>query len=272
MIWDTAGKRVVVIGGGQRDGGVTIGNGRAIAVLFAQQGAEIFVADRELDRAAATVRQIEEEGGKAHAFAADVADAQACTRVIEQATETLGGIDILVNNVGIYDGDSHGNALDEDAYDSIMAVNLKATWLTSRAAIPHMRKAGGGVIVNISSIAALNMGPNFAYGLSKSAVNALTSRMACENARFNIRVHAVMPGPVTTPMFDSQLPGTGKSREEFIAERAAMVPLKKLGSAWDIAHATLFLASDQASFMTGVLLPVDGGFHTVNAGGCGHPE
>jgi NAD(P)-dependent dehydrogenase (short-subunit alcohol dehydrogenase family) len=272
MIWEASGKRVVVIGGGQRDGGVSIGNGRAIAVLFARHGAEVCVVDRELDRAQATVAQIAEEGGRSRAFAADVGEPAACKAIIPQAVEKLGGLDILVNNVGIYAGDTHGNALSEESFDAIMAVNLKASWLTCQAAIPHLRAAGGGVIVNISSVAALNMGPNFAYGLSKSAVNSLTARMACENARFNIRIHAVMPGPVATPMFDSQLPGSGMTRDELIADRAARVPLKRIGTAWDIAHAALFLASDQASFITGVLLPVDGGIHTVNSGGCGNPE
>lgn len=271
-------KRVIVIGGGQRDG-ETIGNGRAVAVLFARSGAQVLVVDRLLDRAAATVAQIESEGGRAHAFAADVAKAGAARAIIDHAAERLGGLDVLVNNVGVYDGDSHGNDLSLETWDRIMNINLRATWLSSQAAIPLLREAGGGVIVNISSAAALNMGPNFAYGLSKSGVNALTSRMACENARFNIRINAVMPGPVETPMFDSQIPAKELSREDylarrrqFVAERGRMVPLRRLGTAWDIANAVAFLASDEASFMTGVLLPVDGGYHTVIAGGCGHPE
>jgi NAD(P)-dependent dehydrogenase (short-subunit alcohol dehydrogenase family) len=260
-------KRVVVIGGGQQDG-LTIGNGRAISVLFASQGAEVLVVDRDLSRASATVNQIVSKGGRARALAADVAEAEECEWRGTHTTETLGGVDVLVNNVGTASGDNEGVALRLDAWDSIMSTNLKSTWLTCRACISVMRSAGGGAIVNISSIAAIGMGPNFAYGISKNAVNALTSRLAGENAPFNIRVNAIMPGPIDTPMgIDSHLSASGGNREELVEMKARSVPLRRLGTGWDIAHAALFLASDEAGFITGVSLPVDGGLSTVHGGG-----
>lgn len=254
-------KRVVVVGGGQQDG-PSIGNGRAIAVLFARQGARVFVVDRDLERAKATVAQIEQEGGRADAFAADVSQSADCARLVERGIEALGGIDVLVNNVGIVEGDSDGLSLAEEVYDQIMSVNLKSMWLTSRACIPSMRQAGGGVIVNISSIAALNMGPNLTYGISKSGVNALTERMALENAPYNVRVNCIMPGSVETPLFYSPMP-PGADPEEYRRQRARGVPMGRVGTAWDIAHAALFLASEEGSFITGVALPVDGGIHTI---------
>ncbi|TAK98753.1 MAG: SDR family oxidoreductase [Rhodospirillaceae bacterium] len=254
-------KRVVVVGGGQRDG-ATIGNGRAMAVLFARNGAEVLVVDRDLDRAEATVEQIKEESGRARSFAADVSQSKDCECIISHAVETMGGVEILVNNVGVVDGDSDGLSLAEEAWDRIMTINLKSIWLTSRACLPLMRKAGGGVIINISSIAALNMGSNLSYGMSKSGVNMLTTRLAKENAPYNVRVNAIMPGSVETPMFYQSMPTDGMTPEEYRSQRTKGIPLGRVGTAWDIAHAALFLASDEASFITGVLLPVDGGIHT----------
>jgi NAD(P)-dependent dehydrogenase (short-subunit alcohol dehydrogenase family) len=144
-----------------------------------------------------------------------------------------------------------------------MAVNLKSIWLTSRACLPLMREAGGGVIINISSIAALNLGSNLTYGVSKSALNALTTRMAKENAPFNVRINAIMPGSVETPMFYQDMPASGVTQDEYRTQRTQGVPMGRVGTAWDIAHAAQFLASDEAGFITGVLLPVDGGIHTL---------
>ncbi len=254
-------KRVVVVGGGQRDG-ATIGNGRAIAVLFARHGAKVFVVDRDLERAAATAAQIEQEGGHGHAFAADVGKSADCERIVEHGAEVLGGIDVLVNNVGVVEGDRDGLSLPEEVYDEIMTINLKSMWLTSRACIPMMRRAGGGAIVNISSVAALNMGPNLAYGLSKSGVNALTRRLALENAPYNVRVNAIMPGSVETPIFYMPMPA-GMAPEDYRRQRAKNVPLGRVGTGWDVAHATVFLASEEGNFITGAVLPVDGGIHTI---------
>jgi NAD(P)-dependent dehydrogenase (short-subunit alcohol dehydrogenase family) len=263
------GKRVVVVGGGQQDG-ASIGNGRAIAVMFARNGGNVLVVDRDLARAQATVAQIAQEGFHAHALAADVSKSKDCARIIDEAVKTLGGVDVLVNNVGVVDGDAESSLLSEEMYDQIMNINLKSMWLTSKAAIAVMRKGAGGSIINISSIAALNMGPNFTYGISKAAVNAMTSRMANENAPYNIRINCIMPGSVETPLFYSPKPD-GMSHEDYRKKRAEGVPLGRVGSGWDIAYASLFLASDEGSFITGVLLPIDGGIHTVASGGVYRP-
>ena len=260
-------KHVVVVGGGQRDG-LTIGNGRATSVLFGRSGAEVFVVDRELDRAIATLNQIEIEGGRGHAFAADVSAPGGPDRITAAAVERMGEIDVLVNNVGISDGDGDGLTTDEAAWDAIMSTNLKSTWLMCRACIPLMRTRLEGVIVNISSAAALNIGSKLAYGISKNGVNMLTLRLARENAHFGVRINSVMPGPIDTPMgVDSKLRPGGDTRDQLAASRARNVPMGRQGTGWDIAHAVSFLASDEAAFITGALLPVDGGMSTVVGGG-----
>jgi NAD(P)-dependent dehydrogenase (short-subunit alcohol dehydrogenase family) len=260
MFGQANGKRVVVAGGGQQDGPV-IGNGRAMAVLFARYGADVLVVDRELDRAQATVAQIAEEGKKAHAVAADVSVSEDCKRIISHAVETLGGVDVLINNVGYAYGDADAENLTEEVWDLLMDTNLKGMWLTSRAALPVMRKAGGGVIINISSVASMGPGPFFAYTISKNGVNMMTARMARENAPHNIRVHCIMPGSTETSMLYKRKPAD-MSFEDYKKQRAKSVPLGRLGTAWDVAHAALFFASDEASYITGAILPVDGGVLT----------
>jgi NAD(P)-dependent dehydrogenase (short-subunit alcohol dehydrogenase family) len=208
------------------------------------------------------VAQIKGENGRAQAFAADVSKSKDCERIISHAAEKLGGVDILINNVGVVDGDADGLTLAEEVWDRIMTINLKAVWLTSRACLPLMRKAGGGVIINISSIAAMNLGPSMTYGMSKTGVNMLTTRMAKENAPYNIRINAIMPGSVETPMFYDPMAATGMTQEEYRAQRIKGVPLGRVGTGWDIANAALFLASDEANYITGVILPVDGGMLT----------
>jgi NAD(P)-dependent dehydrogenase (short-subunit alcohol dehydrogenase family) len=270
-MWRADNKRVVVVGGGQQDG-ATMGNGRATAVLFARQGAEVLVVDRDLERASSTVDHIREEGGRSRPLAADVSRPGDCERIISYAADTLGGVDVLINNVGTASGDADGVSLGIEAWDAIMSTNLRSTWLTSRACISLMRQAGGGAIVNISSIAAIGMGPNFAYGISKNAVNALTSRLAGENASYDIRVNAIMPGSIDTPMgIDAHVAANGGTREQLVEMKSRTVPMGRLGTAWDIAYAALFLASDEAGFITGVTLPVDGGLSTVTGGGYSLP-
>lgn len=254
------GKRVVVVGAGQQDGPV-IGNGRAMAVLFARYGGNVLVVDRDLDRANATAAQIAEEGHKAHVHVADISTAKACEGIVKKAAEVLGGIDVLINNVGFANGDADAESLTEEVWDTIMDANLKGMWLTSRAALPELRKAGGGVIVNISSIAAMGGGPYFAYTVSKAAVNTMTARMARENAPHNIRVHCIMPGSTETPIFYHPKPPE-MSLADYKKQREKAIPLKRVGTAWDVAHAALFLSSNEATYITGVVLPVDGGMLT----------
>ncbi|HXC55892.1 MAG TPA: SDR family oxidoreductase [Rhizomicrobium sp.] len=253
-------KTAVVVGAGQTPG-TTIGNGRAMAILFARQGADVLCVDRDGARAAETVALIQKEGGRAAALEANIAKTGAAEALIAAAVARLGRIDILVNNVGIGGGDGPAHKVAEDAFDRIMTVNLKAMWLTIKCAIPVMRAAGGGAIVNISSLASIAGGNQVAYEVSKAAVNRLTTSVAQSNARHGIRCNAVLPGLMDTPMAVAGIAAaSGQDQEAVRQARNARVPLGgKMGTAWDTAHAALFLASDEARFITGVLLPVDGG-------------
>jgi len=180
---------------------------------------------------------------------------------VAAAQGALGRIDVLHNNVGIGAGDAGVSSLEERSWDRIMDVNLKAMWLTCKHVLPVMRDQRAGAIVNISSIAAIAAaGSLVAYKISKAGVNALTQSIASSNARFNIRANAIMPGLMDTPMaVDAPARATGRERAELASARASRVPLGHQGSAWDVANAALYLASDEAAFVTGVLLPVDGG-------------
>lgn len=256
-----AGKRAVVVGAGQT-AGETIGNGRATALRFAQEGAALVLVDRDAASLEETRRMVEAEGGTAHALVADIATMDECARVAAEASALLGGIDVLHNNVGIGAGDAGVTSLDEEVFDRILRVNLKAMWMTCKHVVPLMREQGtGGAIVNISSTAAIAAAGNLtAYKISKAGVNALTHNLAVSNARFGIRANAIMPGLMDTPMaVDAAARARGVDRAEVADRRARQVPLGHQGTAWDVANAALFLASDEAGFITGVMLPVDGG-------------
>lgn len=260
------GRAAVVVGAGQTPGD-TIGNGRAIAVLFAREGAEVLCVDRDRSRAEETVGLIEAEGGRASAFQADIVRAEEAAAIVGAAEERMGRLDVLVNNVGIGGGDGAAGGRDgpahhcaEEAFDRIVEVNLKGMWLTIKAAVPVMRRAGGA-IVNISSLASLAGDNMIAYETSKAAVNRLTLAVAVSNAKYGLRANAVLPGLMDTPMaISGTAAASGRSPEDMRRLRDAVVPLKGgMGTAWDTAYAVLFLASDEAKFVTGVLLPVDGG-------------
>jgi NAD(P)-dependent dehydrogenase (short-subunit alcohol dehydrogenase family) len=257
-----AGKTAVVVGAGQTVG-TTIGNGRATAILFAREGARVLLVDRDRDSMQETLALIEQDApGAATTFVADIVDEDECRALVECACDRFDGrIDVLHNNVGIGAGDGGPTSLEAAAWDRIMETNLKAMWLTCKHAVPVMREQGGGAIVNISSIAAVaGVGNLTAYKISKAGVNALTQSLAVTNARFGIRVNGIMPGLIDTPMaVDATARATGRPREAVADARARAVPLGHQGSAWDIARAALFLASDEAAFITGVVLPVDGG-------------
>jgi NAD(P)-dependent dehydrogenase (short-subunit alcohol dehydrogenase family) len=175
--------------------------------------------------------------------------------------ELFGRIDVLVNNVGIGVGDGGPTSLESDVWDRIHDVNLKGMWLTCKYAFPHMRAAQAGSIVNISSVAAVCSAPLLAYKTSKAAVNALTQSLAMAGAKHGVRANAVMPGLMDTPMaIESIAEATGYDRELIREQRAKSVPLRRsMGTAWDVANAVLYLASDEAGFVTGAVLPVDGG-------------
>jgi len=256
-----AGKAAIVVGAGQTPGD-TIGNGRAIAVLFAREGAQVLCVDRIAARAEETAAAIKAEGGAAHAFAADITKADQCAGFVREAEARFGHVDILVNNVGIGGGgDGPPHLATEEAIDRTFAVNFKGMWLATKAATPALRKNGAGAIVNISSLASLAGATQLAYEISKAAVNRLTLSTANVNAKYGLRCNAILPGLMDTPMaIEGIAAASGRSVEDVRADRARRVPLLgKMGTAWDTAHAALFLASDEAKFITGVLLPVDGG-------------
>ena len=254
------GKTCVVVGAGQTPG-ETIGNGRAMAVLFAREGARVLCVDRVLERAEETAAMITEAGGEASALQADVVKAADCARIVTEALARLGRLDILVNNVGIGGGDGPVHRVEEAAFDRILAVNLKGMWLVTKAALEPMRAQGGGAIVNISSLAALGGGIQVAYEVSKAAVNRLTTSVAQSQARYGVRCNAVQPGLMDTPMAVAGIAAaSGRTQDEVRQERNVRVPLGgRMGTAWDTAHAALFLASDEAKFISGAILPVDGG-------------
>jgi len=253
-------KTAVIVGAGQTPG-ATIGNGRAMALLFAREGAEVLCVDRDGARAEETVAMIAKDGGRAGALEANIAKPGAGDAIVAAAKARFGRIDILVNNVGIGGGDGPAHLLEEAGFDRIMAVNLKGMWLTIKAAIPLMRAAGGGAIVNISSLASIAGGNQLAYEVSKAAVNRLTTSVAQSNAKYGIRCNAILPGLMDTPMAVAGIASArGEDEEKVRQARNARVPLgATMGTAWDTAYAALFLISDEAKFITGVLLPVDGG-------------
>ena len=251
----------IVVGAGQTPG-ETIGNGRAAARLFAREGARLLLVDRDLRLAEETAALIAKEGGTAACFAGDWTSAAACRGYAQACLDRWGRIDFLHNNVGIGDGDAGPASVGEEAYDRIMRVNLKGCLLSCQAVLPAMRQQQSGSIVNISSIAAVVYAQGLtAYKLSKIGMNMLGQQLALSNARHGIRVNTIMPGLMDTPMaIEGAVQARGQPRAEIRAQRDRQVPLKgKMGTGWDIAHAALFLHSDEAKFITGVVLPVDGG-------------
>ena len=253
-------KCAIVMGGGQTPGD-TIGNGRATSILFAREGARVVVADTRLDSAEETVDEIAKEGGAAIAVPADATCEDDCRRVVETCVSEFGRVDVLHNNVGIGGADAGPAHIEEDVWDQILAVNLKSVVFPCKAALPVMRDQSSGAIVNISSIAAVCSTPIVAYKTSKAGVNAYTQTLAIGNAKHGSRANVIMPGLMQTPMaIEGISQGRGIDKESLIRERNAQVPLgRQMGTAWDVAHAALFLASDDARFITGVALPVDGG-------------
>lgn len=256
-----AGKIAIIVGAGQTPGD-TLGNGRATALLFARQGARLLLVDRDPASVEETQTLIRREGGSATLVAADIRREDDCLRMAEACLAHYGRIDILHNNVGIGSGDDEATQLCAEAWDNILQVNLRGAFFTCKHVLPIMRQQQAGAIVNISSLAAVAAAVELtAYKVSKAGLNALTHALAIGNARFGIRVNAIMPGLIETPMaIESIAARRGIAKEDLVRERNARVPLRgKMGTAWDVAHAALFLASDEAQFITGVVLPVDGG-------------
>lgn len=259
------GHVAIVMGAGQSPStgpdDTTIGNGRATALVFAREGASVLVVDRDPATAAETASLISDEGGTAVDFVADVTDEEAVARVPAACEASFGPPTILHNNVGIGRGDGSVTSLDREVWEQIFDVNVTGMYLTCKHVIPAMRAAGGGAIINISSVAADASTPLAAYKSSKAAVNALTQHLANANFKHGIRVNAIMPGLMDTPMaIGGHSSATGTDVDELRAARDRLVPFgRKQGTGWDTAYAALYLASEEARFITGVILPVDGG-------------
>ncbi|MCE3554643.1 SDR family oxidoreductase [Pseudonocardia sp. RS11V-5] len=255
-----AGEVAVIAGAGQAPG-ETIGNGRAMAVLFAREGADLVLIDVDEASVAETARLVEAEGGKARVVLGDVTTEEVCAEAVRVADEEAGGLDVLVCNVGTNRGDGGVTSVDLAVWERIMALNTRSMLLMCRAALPVMRRRGGGAIVTISSAATRVSLNQIAYKMSKAAVEQATTAVADANARHGIRANTILPGLIETPMgVDQQAPEVGMSRADWAALRDAKVPLgRRMGTAWDVAHAALYLGSDESRFVTGVTLPVDGG-------------
>jgi NAD(P)-dependent dehydrogenase (short-subunit alcohol dehydrogenase family) len=259
------GKIAIVTGAGTVPGPADrppIGNGKAVAIVFAREGAAIFAVDSRLDAAEETKRALEMEGGTCFAFQADISKAENCQAMAEACLNTYGAIDILHNNVGV--GPRKAGGLleaEEDDWDHVMSVNVKGIFHACRAVLPSMIRQGKGSVLNISSLAATVCPPKLlVYAVSKAAVNALTRCLASEFAERGIRVNCIMPGLIDSPaIYKEILPLYGGDIEKMRAHRNEMVPMKHMGDPWDIAYASLFLVSDEAKFITGQVLSIDGG-------------
>lgn len=243
-------KVAIVTGAGSSGPGV--GNGKAAAVLFAREGATVLLADLYEERAKETLLVIEGEGGQASTIGVNVTDEESCSKMIETATRRYGRVDILVNNVGI---SKRGSVLDvtEEDWDKVMEVNVKSMVLTSQKVIPSMQEMGGGTIINIASIAGIRAHRSTPYSASKAAVIGLTFSMAADHGRDNIRVNAIAPGLVYTPMVAPRMDDKLRKRRQEAA------PLRTEGTGWDVGWAAVYLASDESRWVTGIVLPVDAG-------------
>ena len=245
-------KVAIVTGAGSR--GTGTGNGKAVAILFAREGAKVLCVDLVLDRAEETCATIQSEGGEVSAIRADVTSKEDCERMIAAAVDRYGRLDVLHNNVGV-DSTTSIRDLTEDEWDRILDVNLKSMVLAAQAAIPHLEATGGGSIINISSIASMRLAGlgGTSYMASKAGVNGLTMSLAGQLAESRIRVNAIAPGLVYGPLV------AGRITPE-VRERRRMAGLiKDEGTPWDVAWAAVYLASDESRWVTGQVIVVDGG-------------
>ena len=260
MTIDYAGKVVLVTGGAQ-------GIGRGVALEFAASGARVAVVDVAAGAGAATAAEAAERGPGAVFIRADLGITADCRRAADQAVAHFGGVDVLINNVGIQSADSYRTAenTSEELWDRILAVNLKSHFLMAKYCIPELRKRGGGVIINVASVQGLQSAPQVpAYAASKGGLLSLTRQMSIDYAKEGIRVLAVNPGTIDTPLVQEAAAATDDPAAA-LATWARNQPLGRLGRPDDIGKAMVFLASDQASFMTGEFVCVDGGVMAIGA-------
>ena len=252
------GRVVLLLGAGCAGEGW--GNGNAAAVAYAEAGAHVIAVDHNMEAARATVALIEQRGHQAMALAADILDSESLAAAVAATLARHGRIDILHNNVG-QAGMGGPLELSEAEWDHLIAVNLKGVFLACKHVLPVMLRQGRGVIVNISSLAAIRYTgyPYAAYYAAKAGVNQLTVAMALQYAAQGIRANAILPGLIDTPLIHQQIGGQYDSDAAMVAARNAACPMGRMGTAWDVANAAVFLASDDAAYITGVCLPVDGG-------------
>ena len=257
------GKIAIVTGAGSVAPG--IGNGRATAIVFAREGAKVMLVDLKLESAEETKQLIDEAGGEAVTLQADVSKSADCQRIAEECLKTYGRIDILHNNVGItFSGGPVETS--EETWDRVMNVNLKSVFLMTKYILPHMEKQASGSIINISSINAIRVipFPKLVYAASKAGVIAVTQEIAVQYGRKGIRCNVILPGFMKTPLVESYNRKLyGGDAAEMWRRRDAMCPTGKQGEAWDVANAALFLASDEAKYITGAVIMVDGGASVV---------
>ena len=253
------GKVAVVTGAGSIGPGW--GNGKAAAVLFAREGAKVVASDIRKEAAEETRDLIMKEGGECIALKADVTAGKAVRSLVETAVQKYGGIDVLHNNVGTIGKLGGPTELEEKDWDHVFAVNTKSMYLTTKEVLPVMISLGGGAIINVSSIAAIRYTgiPYVAYGASKAAIVQLTQSIAVEHARQGIRCNAILPGLMDTPMIRTNLPSHYGDSEKMLEKRHQMCPSGRMGDAWDVAYGALFLASDEAKYVNGIQLVIDGG-------------
>ena len=255
------GKSVIVTGG-------ALGIGRGVSKAFAFEGAGVTVMDVDDDAGAEVVVSITSVGSHAQFVHADAGTAEGCSATVDAAVHTFGRVDVVINNVGIQPPASYLDAVDlpEESWDRIIDVNLKSRFLMAKYAVPHMRKAGGGVIISTASVQGLLSMPFVsAYAASKGGDLSLMRQMSIDFAKDNIRVLSVNPGTINTPMVWNAFEGTGADLEQGLIDSAKTHPLGRIGRPSDIANVMLFLASDRASFMTGSYINVDGGMMAVGA-------
>jgi len=265
---DFTGKVVFVAGAGSVGPGW--GNGKATAVLFARQGATVFGVDIDAAAVAETRRLIDAEGHRFHAHTCDMRVSEQVKSAVDACMQALGRIDVLVNNVG---GSAPGDpvTMSEEVWDAQIDHNLKTAFLGCKHVLPVMEKQGAGAIVNISSVAALShqVGgrTNVAYAATKAGLAGFTRSTAIAYVRKGIRVNAVVAGTMHTPLVEHRLvQQLGTDAAELIAQRHAAVPIGRMGDAWDVANAVVFLASDEARYITATQLIVDGGLTAARPG------